>query len=81
VDTVYGGRNALLLSELKPRYKPKKDRPENPLLGRLSLHASRIALAHPITGERIEIEAALPKDFEIALRNLRKFRPLAERRG
>ncbi|MEN8152288.1 MAG: RluA family pseudouridine synthase, partial [Planctomycetota bacterium] len=28
VDTVYGGRDGIYLSQLKPRYKPKKDRPE-----------------------------------------------------
>jgi 23S rRNA-/tRNA-specific pseudouridylate synthase len=81
VDLDYGGKAGLFLSELKPRYKAKKDRPEKPLVGRLSLHARRIALSHPITGERIEVEAPRPKDFEMALRNLRKFRKLVERAG
>jgi len=80
VDTEYGGRDGLYLSELKPRYKHKKDRPERPLLGRLSLHAARIALAHPITGEPLAIEAPLPKDFEISLKNLRRYRALSDRR-
>ncbi|MEN8150455.1 MAG: hypothetical protein ABFS86_11575, partial [Planctomycetota bacterium] len=40
----------------------------------------RIALSHPITGVPIEVCAPLPKDFEITLKNLRKFKALAERR-
>jgi len=79
VDLEYGGRDGIFLSQLKPRYKPKKDRPEKALIGRLSLHARRIALAHPITGERLSIEAPRPKDFELALKNLRRYRKLAER--
>ena len=68
------------LSQLKPRYKAKKDRPEKALIGRLSLHARRIELSHPVTGAPIAVEAPLPKDFQLALRNLRKFKALAERR-
>jgi len=79
VDLAYGGKAGIFLSQLKPRYKAKKDRPERPLIGRLSLHARGIALAHPITGERIEVEAPRPKDFEMALKNLRKFRKLVDR--
>ena len=80
VDSVYGGHACVLLSELKPGYKSKKGRPERPLIGRLSLHARRIALAHPITGEPLSVEAPRPKDFEITLKNLRKFRKLVDRR-
>jgi RluA family pseudouridine synthase len=76
VDQAYGGHDALFLSELKPGYKRKKDQPERPLLGRLSLHAERIALDHPITGERVEIQAPLPKDLTLALKYLRKYRKL-----
>ena len=76
VDPAYGGHDALFLSELKPGYKRKRDQPERPLLGRLSLHAERIALDHPVTGERVEIEAPLPKDLSLALKYLRKYRAL-----
>jgi len=76
VDPDYGGRKSFLLSSVKPRYKQKKDRPEKPLIDRVSLHARRIALTHPVSGERVEIETGPPRDFELALKYLRRFRPL-----
>jgi 23S rRNA pseudouridine1911/1915/1917 synthase len=36
-------------------------------LGRPFLHSWRIAFDHPITGERVEIESALPADLDRAL--------------
>jgi 23S rRNA pseudouridine1911/1915/1917 synthase len=39
---------------------------------RLALHAARISLAHPVTGERLEIEAPLPAEFEALLATLGK---------
>ncbi|MDZ7262372.1 MAG: RluA family pseudouridine synthase, partial [candidate division KSB1 bacterium] len=50
VDPVYGERQAIYLSELKPRYKQKPDAVERPLIDRLTLHAAEIRFAHPITG-------------------------------
>jgi 23S rRNA pseudouridine1911/1915/1917 synthase len=41
------------------------------LVGRQFLHARRIVFAHPRTGERVEYEAALPRDLEDALRKAR----------
>jgi 23S rRNA pseudouridine1911/1915/1917 synthase len=35
------------------------------------LHAARLAFDHPATGERIDLESALPADFERALAGLR----------
>ncbi len=56
-DPVYGGRRLA---------HPKKiDLP------RQMLHAHRLALAHPITGEALAFESALPADFEAALKQLR----------
>jgi 23S rRNA pseudouridine1911/1915/1917 synthase len=37
---------------------------------RTMLHARRLALAHPVTGERLALEAPLPEDFEAARRAL-----------
>lgn len=74
-DKVYGEgeRSALYLSQLKPGYKSHEEAAERPLLGRLALHAERLTVAHPVTGERIELTAPLPKDFEVTLKYLRKF--------
>jgi len=40
-------------------------------LSRPFLHAWRIAFDHPVTGERIELEDALPRDLARALRRAR----------
>lgn len=81
VDPAYRGGESLLLSRLKPGYKQKKHRPEIPLIGRLSLHAFRVAFRHPFASTRVEIEAPPPKDFELALKYLRRFRSLEPRGG
>jgi 23S rRNA pseudouridine1911/1915/1917 synthase len=43
--------------------------------GRLLLHAHRIALAHPVTGEALAFEAALPPAFVAAVDALRRLPP------
>ena len=72
VDPLYGGRDGFMLSSVKLRYRSKANRPERPLLGRLSLHAESIAFTHPVTTERVRFEASLPKDFNATLNQLRK---------
>ena len=71
-DPLYGDGRGLFLSEIKARYKAHADRAERPLIGRLALHAEGIALNHPTTGQRLTIEAPLPKDFQVALKYLRR---------
>jgi RluA family pseudouridine synthase len=72
VDRLYGGREALYLSEIKPGYRPKEGRPEPPLMGRLTLHARRIEVALP-DGRPLVAEAPIPADFDRLLRTLRKY--------
>jgi 23S rRNA pseudouridine1911/1915/1917 synthase len=50
-DPEYGGRGA----------------PETLGLQRQFLHATRLAFAHPISGERIEVHSPLPADLQAAL--------------
>ena len=71
-DKLYGGAAGLYLSQLKQDYKRGRD-PERPLMGRLALHAQRLSLRHPVTGEALAVEAPLPHDFEISLKYLRRF--------
>jgi len=71
-DPFYGDvSELLLLSKLKRGYKGRAD--EKPLIGRLALHASELALTHPLTRELVVIRCELPNDFEVALKYLRKF--------
>jgi len=70
-DVFYGDDTPLLLSSFKRGYKGRED--EKPLLARLGLHASELALLHPVTRERVTLQAPLPHEFEVALKYLRKF--------
>ena len=71
-DSLYGGK-PLWLSRLKRDYHLKRDQEERPLIGRVALHAGKLTLAHPRTGELLTIEAPLPKEFTVALKYLRRF--------
>jgi len=70
-DPFYGDATQLLLSDLKRGYKGRAD--ERPLLARLALHAGTLTFTHPVSRARLTITAPLPKDFEVALKYLRKF--------
>jgi RluA family pseudouridine synthase len=73
-DRLYGDSSAvLLLSGLKQRYKGREA--EKPLISQLALHAGRLGFIHPSSREPMEITAALPREFEVALKYLRKFPP------
>lgn len=75
VDALYGRRAAFYLSEIKGKsYKSGKyTEEERPMMERTSLHSSRLRLDHPVTGERMEFKAKLPKDFAAILNQLRKW--------
>ena len=74
VDSLYGRREALNLSEIKQKgYQLGREQEERPLLSRMPLHAWKLALAHPHTEARLELEAPLPKDFAAVLKQLRKW--------
>jgi len=45
---------------------------ERPMMERTSLHAYRLRLDHPVTEERMEFKAELPKDFQAVMSQLRK---------
>lgn len=75
VDALYGRRAAFFLSEIKGKsYKSGKySDDERPLMERTSLHAARLRIDHPVTGERMEFMAEMPKDFAAVLNQLRKW--------
>jgi 23S rRNA pseudouridine1911/1915/1917 synthase len=73
IDSVYGGREEIFLSEIKKKYKVKEDEAERPLMNRLTLHALKLGFFHFRKKEYVEFEAKLPKDFESLIRQLRKY--------
>lgn len=76
IDALYGRRAAFNLSEIKGKnYKTGKfSADERPLMSRTSLHATRLRIDHPATGERMTFETPLPKDFAALLNQLRKWK-------
>lgn len=77
-DVLYGGTAALYLSQLKPGFHGGV-RGECALIERCALHACSLQIAHPMSGETLEIHAPYPKDFNAALRMLGRYaaRPTA----
>lgn len=71
-DESYGGL-PLFLSRLKPNYRFKRGAEEHPLIKRVALHAFRLEMPHPITGEPLVIDSPWPKDLRVAVKYLRKF--------
>ena len=72
VDPLYGMTEGFYLSQIKPNYKHKKDVEERPLISRLTLHARELTLSHPVSEARLSIQAPLPRDFALVLKQLAK---------
>lgn len=73
-DALYGNRDAVFLSQIKGRkYRRGKNQEEKPLISRTCLHAGYLAIVHPGSGQKINFEAPLPKDFQAMLSQLRKW--------
>ena len=75
-SVAYGGRATITRGEL---HRSKIGQPPQPgdddvVLSRQALHARRIKLAHPATGDPIEFTAPLPADIEAVLNELRTSR-------
>ncbi|MDR1196444.1 MAG: RluA family pseudouridine synthase [Endomicrobium sp.] len=73
IDAQYGGAEPIYLSSVKRKYKEKKGMEEKPLINRLTLHAAALTLTVADKNEKMTFEAALPKDFELTLKQLRKY--------
>ena len=70
-DKLYGGRSQITLGELRQITRNKHlgsaAEVEAPLLARQALHAHRLAIIHPQTGERMEFVSELPEDISRVL--------------
>jgi len=74
VDPLYGRRRSFSLSEIKRGYRPKRGRPETPLISRLTLHALELCFPGP-DGSECSVRAEPPADLRRALKQLAKVRP------
>ena len=63
VDPLYGGAEAVYLSQHKSDYRASRSHDERPLIDRLTLHALRLTFAHPNGSGRVTFEAPIPKDL------------------
>ncbi len=71
-DQLYGGEE-LYLSQIKRNYNPSgRKEEERPLNHGFLLHAERISFTHPTTEETMEVNAPLPKNFQVVLKMLKK---------
>ncbi|HOM16706.1 MAG TPA: RluA family pseudouridine synthase [Thermoguttaceae bacterium] len=68
-DRQYGGRSQITLADLS-----RNPADTTVLLARQALHARRIGFTHPVTGQRLQVEAPLPSDIQAVLDALRQFR-------
>jgi 23S rRNA pseudouridine955/2504/2580 synthase/23S rRNA pseudouridine1911/1915/1917 synthase len=74
VDTLYGKRTELFLSEVKlNRFNLGKFQEERPIMNRTTLHAHRLKLKHPTQEVDLEWTAPPPKDFRALLQQLEKW--------
>ena len=73
-DELYGDGKPILLSTLKHKFKlSKNELEERPILNRLALHALSLQFTST-KGEKIKLEAPLPKDLRALLQQLRKLK-------
>jgi 23S rRNA pseudouridine1911/1915/1917 synthase len=70
-DRQYGGRSQLTRGEIRGNASDS-----TLLLERQALHALRLELTHPETGQPLVIEAPLPDDLQAVLAELRQYRAL-----
>lgn len=73
VDPLYGGQEAVRLSEFKRGYRERGHGREAALIDRLTLHAWQLRFVSPASGAEIEVTAELPGDLALVLRKLDRF--------
>lgn len=77
-DELYGDGKAILLSALKPKFKLSKYTEEQPILGRLALHAASLGMVLP-DGKKQTFIAEAPKDLRATLQQLEKIKQKKKR--
>jgi 23S rRNA pseudouridine955/2504/2580 synthase/23S rRNA pseudouridine1911/1915/1917 synthase len=77
IDGEYGSSEPLFLSSFKRNYKPKTSEQEKPLISRLALHLQE--LSFNLYSKKEKFIAHLPKDFQVTLKQLKKYAKAFER--
>lgn len=78
IDPLYSNTSEFYLSSVKRKYNKGKNKDERPLIARITMHAYSLEFTHPFTKEIVKFEAEYPKDFNVLLKQLRKFDKLPE---
>ena len=68
-DKLYSGRASINLKQLNPRCEE-----DSMLLDRQALHAFKITFDHPVSKERMTIQADLPEDIQRTILAIEKYR-------
>ena len=68
-DKQYGGRSEITRGEIRHQLDDHEI-----LLARQALHAVRLTIVHPVSGETMTFEAPLAADLQSVLTELRQFR-------
>jgi 23S rRNA pseudouridine955/2504/2580 synthase/23S rRNA pseudouridine1911/1915/1917 synthase len=72
IDEIYADTKTFFISSVIRNYKRNEEHEERPTMSRLTLHAASLGFEHPVTQQKLQLEAPLPKDFETLLKLLRK---------
>jgi 23S rRNA pseudouridine1911/1915/1917 synthase len=73
-DEVYGDGNPVFISKLKSKFKlSKNEEEERPILKRMALHSYQLKFTDT-NGNKVELEAPLPKDLQATLKQLEKWK-------
>jgi len=70
-DPLYGDSKPVFVSALKRNYKHSGFEEEKPILDRLALHSAKLSFTD-LNGEKINIEAEMPKDLRALLSQMQK---------
>ncbi|MFQ3675384.1 MAG: RluA family pseudouridine synthase [Endomicrobiia bacterium] len=71
IDSLYGRRDKIYLSKIKPNYKFSGK--EKPLMNRLTLHSYKIEFFYSKKNKLLTFTAPLPENFQILLKQLRRY--------
>ena len=83
-DTMYGGKTMTLLQLANGMELPGPTEPggklkeHDPVINRQALHAAELYLLHPISGKEICLKALLPKDLQLLIDLLERYRNLPD---